>query len=125
MECEVGIREQALQRPGCQWVMKVGNCGVGGGGGAYVVSEATNQEDKWKALTFLCSQRAGHFFIPSSDSPFIPLLYVSFIPSLFSLYPSLFLIWSDWRRNAALLKVAAEEQWGIVPLHTHTHTKAM
>lgn len=90
---------------------------------------ATNREDKWMALTLLGSQRAGHgprlqSHIPSSDFPLHPPLCVYFVSSHFPLClpPSLLLIWFDWQRNAAQLKVAAEEQWGIVLFPACTHT---
>ena len=102
-----------------------------GAGGARMVGEhggdATNREDKWMALTFLSSQRPGQQpspftpYIPSPDSPFHPPVVSLFLSLSFSL---LFLIWFDWRRNVALLKVAAEEQWGIVLFHTCTSTRA-
>lgn len=83
---------------------------------------ATNREDKWMTLTFLCSQRAGqqpcfHSLTPPSDSPLHFVWHFWFTP-FFSLSLSLFLKF-DWHKNVALLKVAAEEQWEIVLLHTH------
>lgn len=65
------------------------------------------------------------FWLPSFIPCCASLSFLPF-PSLPSLSPSfLVLIWFDWCRNVALLKVAAEEQWGIVLFHTHTHTKGM
>lgn len=121
------VREMEAEE-GSRWAVEAGGL-VGG-------EEATpNREDKWMALTFPSSQRAGQLpwplafaaYISSPDSPLISLSFFlsSMCPSLSpSFSSSLFLIWFDWRRNVALLKVAAEEQWGIVLLHTGTHMQS-